>query len=267
MAMGDVMQAHSEDVIEEYRGTLTAQGYSASAIYQRVRLLKALGVSPSEATRDHVLAVMDRATKASSRRVYLNMLRATFSDLRDLGLVNHDPTVGLKTPTPPRGRPHPLNSREVDALLGMTGREREWTLFGLRAGLRAHEVVQVRPCHLEWSDQGWSLRIPNGKGSLDATVPAHPQIVEMLEPIRESDAVLWPIRASHMSSAWRVAAESVGVTGRRFHDLRHTFASTVYRHTGDLLVTRDLLRHASVQTTQVYAMSDELRAFDAVAGL
>lgn len=261
------MQAHFPDVVEIYRDALTSQGYSQSAIYQRTRLLRALGVSPNDATREDVLAVMERATKASSRRVYLNMLRASFSDLRDLGLVDHDPTVGLKTPTPPRGRPHPLNAREVAALLDMTGRERDWTIFGLRAGLRAHEVVQVRPCHLEWHDAGWMLRIPNGKGSLDAAVPAHPSIVKFLEPIRESDHVLWPIRASHMSSQWKLAAERVGVTGRRFHDLRHTFASSVYSNTGDLLVTRDLLRHASVQTTQVYALPDESRAFDAVAGL
>jgi len=267
---GDQMHAHSHDISEKvstYREVMRSQGFSTSAIYQRTRLLNALGVSPDEATREHVLSVLGNAGKASTRRVYLNALRSAFRDMLGLGMVDHDPTAGLRTPAPARSRPHPLTQNEVDLLLTIEGRARSWTILGLRAGLRAKEVVAVKPEHLEWTDSGYVLRIPNGKGGLNATVPAHPDVVAMLEPLRDYHDRLWPINANTMSQAWRQAAESVGVHGKRFHDCRHTFASTIYSHTGDLLVTRDLLRHASVQTTQVYAASDDDRAFSAVSGL
>lgn len=41
--------------------------------------------------------------------------------------------------------------------------------------------------------------------------------------------------------------------GLRVHDLRHTFASALHSATGDLLLVRDALGHASVRTTQRYA--------------
>lgn len=260
------MQDDTRETVDIYRKALRQQGFSASAIYQRVRLLRGIGVPPELATRNDVLRQLDRATAKSTRRVYLNMLRTAFRDMRDLGLVDHDPTFGLRTPSPPRARPRPMNTHEIESVLSVGGRVRAWSILGYRAGLRAHEVVAVRKEHLRWTNHGWTLHVV-GKGGVVAAIPAHAEVVALLQSYPDYDGRLWPINPSTMSSAWRVAAESVGVRGRRFHDLRHTFATQVLNATGDLLVTRDLLRHASVQTTQIYALPDESRAFDAVAGL
>lgn len=255
------------EIISAYLDVLRSQGYSASAVYQRGRLLAALGVPPDQAARADVLRVLSRAEKASTRRVYLNQLRNAFRDLRELGLVDHDPTYGLKTPAPARSKPRPLTAAEIDALAGMPVRERAWTTLGLRAGLRASEVVAVQASDLIDTDLGLVLRVPHGKGGLDWTIPAHPDVVDLLVSFTAVTGRIWRINGGTMSQAWSKAAREVGVEGRRFHDLRHTYATQLYQQTGDLYVTQQLMRHASIATTTIYAKPDESRAFAAVSGL
>jgi site-specific recombinase XerD len=48
------------------------------------------------------------------------------------------------------------------------------------------------------------------------------------------------------------------------HQLRHTFATRVYETTGDLLITQQLLGHASPATTAIYAQVSGSRLRDAV---
>lgn len=43
--------------------------------------------------------------------------------------------------------------------------------------------------------------------------------------------------------------------GLTFHSLRHTFAMRVYAESRDLFLTKQLLGHASVSTTEIYARS------------
>ena len=261
------MSSDTPNILATYQRILEQQGYKPTTVYQRIRLLGHLGVSPDQATRADVLRVMDMAHKSSSRRVYLNGLKIAYRDLLELGLVEHDPTIGLRSPAPPRGKPRPLTAVEIAKLLNLTGRELSWTILGLRAGLRAAEVTRVKPADLQMTDQGWVLHIPVGKGGGWGTIPAHPDVVDILQPLAGYDRALWPIRPARLSVAWTEAAEGVGVTGRRFHDLRHTFASQVYAQTGDLYVTQQLMRHASIATTTIYAQPDQGRQFQAVAGL
>lgn len=252
-------------IIQRYVEHLDSQGFSPGTSSSRARTLHLLGCPPDQATQADVLAVLDRASKNTSRRQYLNALRLSYRDLAHLGLVNHDPTLGLRTPAPRRGTPRPIPAADIALLLTMPGHYHLWTLLGLRAGFRAMEVTQFAPEHVVATDQGPAIIIPNGKGSKSAIIPAHDDIVQAVERYRDADGPLWPYASRYISSKWRQQAEKVGVTGRRFHDLRHTFATNAYRASGqDLLVTRDLCRHSSVQSTQIYAGVDNERGFDAV---
>lgn len=258
--------SHYHPIIQQYVDHLTSQGFSSDTATSRARVLRLLGVPPNEATREHVLGVLSRANKNTSRRQYLNSLRLSFRDMAYLGLVESDPTLGLRTPAPRRGTPRPIPAPDVQLLLTMPGHYRIWTLLGLRAGLRAMEVTQFAPEHVMVTDSGPVIAVPNGKGSKPAVIPAHPSIVEAIEPYRDHDGPLWPFQSRYVSRKWREQAEKVGVTGRRFHDLRHTFATNAYRASGqDLLVTRDLCRHSSVQSTQIYAGIEDARGFDVVS--
>lgn len=255
------------DKIATYATWLAAQGYDQETIFNKVRLLRRLP-PVVEVTQDDVLWLLAQATKASSKRVYLNNLRLAFRDMQHLGLVDANPTDGLRTPPVPRGVPRPVPPHEIAQLLTMRERERGWTVLGLKAGLRAVEVSRVEKHHLERGLHGWQLRIPDGKNHKDATIPAHPWVVELLQGMPDTTGPLWPFHARYISRKWREQAEWVKVFGRRFHDLRHTFATHAYKASGnDLLVTKELCRHTSVQSTQIYAGIDDDRPFAVVAGL
>ncbi len=70
-------------------------------------------------------------------------------------------------------------------------------------------------------------------------------------------------RQVHRRLAWW--ARRAGIErGVHPHALRHTFATRVYRSTGDLLVTGQALCHRSVHSTAIYAKGETRRVRDAV---
>jgi len=55
------------------------------------------------------------------------------------------------------------------------------------------------------------------------------------------------------SRVFQTACKEAGITGRKFHSLRHTFAVRCYLQTKDIYEVAKRLGHASVTTTEIYA--------------
>ena len=63
-------------------------------------------------------------------------------------------------------------------------------------------------------------------------------------------------KSSHLDDvkkAWRAICKKAGISGLRMHDLRHSYASMLVSEGHGLPVIRDLLGHASIQTTERYS--------------
>lgn len=253
---------------ERYREHLRREGLADHTIKQRIYVFRCLGVDPAAATVEDVARIFDRELSPASRANYFRNVRMIFADLNRLGWIENDPSRLMKPPKTPRRRPRPLPTEEIERLLRMPDEvARAWTVLGYYAGLRSSEVVSVRGTDLEESDHGPMLRII-GKGRLDAVIPAHEKVVEVLAPYRGSDDVIWPIWSKSMLRRWQKAAAEVGVEGRVFHQLRHSYATRLYRATdGDLLTVAALCRHASVATTQGYAQVASDAPFAAIRKL
>src|ERR1019366_2940743 len=76
-----------------------------------------------------------------------------------------------------------------------------------------------------------------------------------------------PMRLDAVNDLVAAAAQRAGVAGLRPHQMRHAFASNVLDAGGALEAAQDLLGHASITSTQVYAHPDPARlraAVDAV---
>lgn len=253
---------------ERYVRQMRAEGWSEETIRQRIYVLRMLDADPATATVEDVARVIDRPLAATTKATYLRVLRMIFVDMNRLGWIDNDPARLVRSPRTPRRRPRPLPAAEVEALLGMGHEDAlAWTVLGLFAGLRSGEVVTLTGNSLQDSVQGPVVRVV-GKGRLDAVIPAHPRVVEILAPHRGSDGLLWPIWGKSMVRRWGREARAVGVHGRAFHQLRHTYATRLYSATGgDLLTVAALCRHASVATTQGYAQVADERPFSAIAAL
>ena len=238
-------------------------GYAPSTIQQRLGRLAALRVDPRDATRDDVLASIPTGLQASSKRVYVAALSAAYRDLITLGICDTNPAAGIRIPGFHRGTPRPVPDGDLDVLLDQTGRERDWTVLGAFAGLRSSDVANL---YAEDLVDGRMIEL-DGKGGVKASLPAHPLIVDVFD--RAADrGPLWRVGSGRLSSVW--SAWAFDITGHRyqFHQLRHSFATRIYRASGqDLIVTRDLMRHSSVATTQIYAGVEDPLLVAAVVGL
>jgi integrase len=258
------------DVEARYLAYMAAEGMSVETQRQRLYLLRGLGGDPSTLTTDDIVAMLNsRELSISTRAGYVSTIKAMFADFLRIGLTEQDPSRRLKTPRTPRRRPRPITEDDLarlETLKDSRPRAWAWTILGAYAGLRISEVLSLRGTSLIDTDAGPVLRV-TGKGGVTAEIPAHPKVVEALAPYAHIDQVLWPIWPQNAIKSWQRAAKSVGVTGRTFHQLRHTFATRLTRQGVPLLVVADLCRHASVATTQRYAAIADDAPFAAVAGL
>lgn len=251
-------------MVETLRQHLIRSGYAPGTIEQRCARLAALPVPPDRATQADVLVSLGTGTKPASKRVYVASLHAAYRDLMALGLVDHDPTIGIRLPTRGRTEPRPLTDEQLGVLMDARGPERAWTVLGAYAGLRASEVVNLYAEDLVKTDHGYALEIV-GKGDVKSLVPAHPEVVALFEPAMRGP--LWRMRSDSMSHRWSSWAADLGLPGLRFHQCRHTYGTRLYRQTQDLLVTSKLMRHANINTTTVYTGLADDAKFQAVAGL
>jgi integrase len=63
----------------------------------------------------------------------------------------------------------------------------------------------------------------------------------------------YPFSQAGWTKVWLRALKAAGLTGFRFHDLRHTGATRLTRATGDIQLTQATLGHADMKTTMRYS--------------
>jgi integrase/recombinase XerD len=179
-----------------------------------------------------------------------------------------------------------LSDRELAALLSharelapaSARRRRDYVLLATLAntGIRPGEALAltVEDLHLS-GDAPWirvrRLKRRRERGVID-DLPLAPALARLLiRYVRELElapgARLFPITVRQAERVFHHHARAASLEGRRsLYSLRHT-AGTRLRRAGDLRLVQELLGHASITTTQIYAhvTPDEKR--EAVAGL
>ncbi len=152
-------------------------------------------------------------------------------------------------------------------------RDRVIILLLARLGLRAGDIVQLRLGDLDW--EGGTIRV-SGKGRRQAMLPLTQEIGDALvnyikddRSPSDTDAVfvrsIAPYTAfadsSTVSVLVRAAMRRAGVTTHSkgaAHVFRHSVASSMLRQGASLQEISVLLRHRSIETTQIYAKVDVL---------
>lgn len=183
----------------------------------------------------------------------------------------------LKPAPAPDAAPDPLEPDEEARVLaaaataaGVTPGARHlpiWLLLGFRQGLRASEIAAIRGEHL----QGRRLIIP-GKGGKIARLPLHEDILKRAGEF-DRTGYWFPGtgKSGHVSSRWigmqvSMLFSTQGVHGS-IHRTRHTYGSSLLRQGTDVVTIQNLMRHASLATTQRYLEQLDDSAAAAIARL
>lgn len=257
-------------LITAYCNWMTLAGYRPSTITARRCCLLAFEQSAAphhlhDVGRRQVEAYLSRPLSPESRRAYRSHLKAFYSWAIDQEYLRDDPTAKVPPIRVPRAQPRPMAAADLTVALEQAApRMRAWLLLMALAGLRCLEVAALRPSDLLCSEAGTLLYLREVKGGGTGSVPAHPATLEALQLLPIRSGKWWDCSARHVSVTTAAYLRGVGVTGTA-HALRHTAATAWYRASGhDLLVTAQLMRHASVQNTQRYAALDPLRSSEVV---
>lgn len=257
-------------VIIDHLSHITLAGHRPRTIQSRKKVLKAFSnhLDPGSlqtATRRDVESFLSRDLSQASRCTYLNHLRGFYHWALDVELVTEDPTVKVHTSRPRRGTPRPISMDDLcEALDHAPPRMRAWLLLMAFAGLRCLEVAALRPQDVMVSDGVTLLFLRECKGGGTATVPAHPDVLEALAYLPVRDGMWWDVTANTVSTGVSQYLHGLGLNATA-HQLRHTAGTAWYRASGhDLLTTATLLRHARVDTTQIYSQLDPSRPAEVV---
>ena len=227
-------------------------GFSESLFRNDFNLLLRMDVHPQRATLDDLQRIVMTAKAASTRANYASRLRSMYKAMNKMGLTDNRTIDDLPTPRKGRGLPHPLTPNEAKLLMTEANEPmRDWYVIGCCAGLRAMEVANLRGLDLEQHDDGYMLRI-SGKGGTDLAVPVAGIVAETIKKYN-TNGRLWTVSPNLLSKLAAREMRRLGVPNKTFHACRHYFATTMLEKSGgDLLAVRDLMRHSSVATTQVY---------------
>jgi integrase/recombinase XerD len=255
------------------------RGLTASSILKRRKLLEALsaalaGAGLLDPAVEAVETFLDqRALSPRSRYTYLSNLHSFYAWAIHAGHTGADPTLEIPRPRFASGLPRPISDADLTLALEMADPATAVMLgAGAYAGMRCCEIARL--CREDIRHGAGPVIVAHGKGDKPRLVPAHPALLELLgrHGLPRSGPVLRRPDGRAMPS-WLVShringyLHGLGVDATA-HQLRHWFGTTLYRTSGhDLLLVADLMGHASVTTTRVYAAWDRQGAAEAVAAM
>jgi integrase len=242
-----------DQIKEQLHNRYRTSGFAENLFSNDWALLTRLGVHPQQATLADLERVILRAKTQSTRANYASRLKSVFKALNKMRLIDNQITADLPPIKRTRGVPKPITRAEFERLLeGSSEPFRSWFILGGMAGLRAMEVANIRGADLEEGNDGAMLRVL-GKGGTDLLIPIAPIVAETIRSHNTLDR-LWLITPNRLSA--NAAAEMrrlLGANSKKFHSLRHFFATSMLEKSGgDLMAVKELMRHTTVATTQIY---------------
>jgi integrase/recombinase XerC len=174
--------------------------------------------------------------------------------------VDRDPALRLPVPRVPHGKPRPIPTEDLQTALACAPEPiRTWLLLASCMGLRCMEIAAIKGPDIP-AIAGRLFLDGMGKGKKAFRLPIPPDVVEALRPHMRAKGPLFrtptgrptnPHDVSKTTSDW---FKSIGMP-YAMHELRHWFGTYFYQSTKDVLMLREVMRHESLRTSQIYAQT------------
>lgn len=223
------------------------------------------GIEAPEAEPENIVAYVGRPhLSRTTAHTYHTHLHAYFKWLVLVGLREDDPTVRVPAPKRVRGTPRPITATEAARLLETVNRRktRMMIMLAMFAGLRAHEIAKVRGEDVDLDEQ---TIIVTGKGGTTQMIPLHEKISAVAVSFPRqgwwfpSTTGASHVRRHAVGNTVAAVMRRAGITDGGVHRLRHWYGTELSRQGVDLRVVQELMRHASIQSTQIYTHVDDSR--------
>ncbi|HTI26209.1 MAG TPA: hypothetical protein VL652_34790 [Kutzneria sp.] len=260
-----------EQIIEAHLREMTAGGYAVNTIEDARRVLLAAQSElpaglPTAATDELVDWLARDGWSVQTRATYRQHLRRFFLWATANQWISWDPSSTLRRPRVPIGLPHPATDQEVH--LATTRADLPHRLscrLAAYAGLRCCEIAALRREDITAE----TMRVL-GKGGKEAVVPTHPRIWELVTEVPPGPLICWrggPVVAHWVTQRTTYHLRTKLDVWATMHEFRHWFGTMIQRTYHDSRVTQQLMRHASLTSTQVYTLITDDQARRAVLGL
>ena len=258
----------SENTVESYRRD----------VLQYLTYLKELGITSIKKTTkttvlSYLVALKKKGTAASTMSRALASLRSFYLYLLQNGDVDSDPTVSLMTPPVEKKPPTVLTNREVELLMeqprltdskGIRDKAMLEVLYA--TGIRVSELIGL---DIDDVNVGMGF-VRCVKSRSERTVPMGHKAAEALGAYLEKSrgnlvkdeserALFVNCSGGRMSRQgfWKVIKQyqhSAGIDKEITpHSLRHSFAAHLVENGADLQSIKEMMGHADISSTQVYA--------------
>jgi len=277
--MNDLLRQFAAEMAAERRWSETTVRSYAGDLNDLCRYLAGQGIVRPEEVRSHHVSMYVHQLRKDGRSEAtvirrLAAARAFFSYLCRQGIIGDNPVVGMSAPKAGVRRPRSLSVDEVERLLAAPSPE---TPLGMRdramlelmyaSGLKASELLL-----LDVEDVRLDLALVRcaAPGKKERLVPVDPvcertlrTYLEEVRPqlARPRERALFVNRSGERltrQALWKTLKKYAAAIGADPgavgpQTLRHSFAVHLLRNGADLRAVQDMLGHANLSTTQMYA--------------
>lgn len=203
----------------------------------------------------------------------LSSLRQFYRFLQKEKVIEKDPLLFIERPKREKRLPEFLTQEETGRLLDFLS-SRAYDLKGKRdyviasllyyTGMRISELTNLRLSDIQSTEGGVTVRV-KGKGNKERIIPLNRKVQDVLmiwqmtRPNTMHDYIFVTKGGEKLYSRYpqrlfRRIGNELGINKRLTpHKLRHTFATHLLHKGEDLINIQNLLGHATLATTQIYA--------------
>jgi integrase len=131
-------------------------------------------------------------------------------------------------------------------------------IIALCTGMRRNEILSLTREDIDFAGNEIRVRAEISKSKCKRLVPMNAEVKKLLRSVVKGNQFIFFNEATgrhllDVKTAFRTAKKKAGIIGKlRVHDLRHTAASWMIEDGIDLVTVKEILGHASVQTTMIY---------------
>lgn len=195
--------------------------------------------------------------KSGTRAVDLSHLRGFYEWCQIYDYRSDDPTVRIRAPRVNNRIPRKAHKSDIEVLFesGLPADLHRAFLLGCYAGLRVAESAA-----LSWDDidvDDCTITVREGKGGKSRVVDTSPLLIDWLGRRCVGNVVTAgaePYSPAALQRKLNRAIRAAGLTITT-HSLRHRWGMVAYQSSGDLLAVAEMMGHASINTTKIYAQA------------